>query len=78
MQVFEMSLVRHSLMLVRPSGTGKSRIVEVLQAALQQIVVPPDAQSLSVFFARTGPDMPDVCGLSSSWQPSTALSSARS
>ena len=42
-QTYEMHLVRHSLMLVGPSGTGKSRIVETLQAALQQIVVPPDA-----------------------------------
>jgi dynein heavy chain len=42
-QVYEMCLVRHSLMLVGPSGTGKSRIVEVLQKALQSIVVPPDA-----------------------------------
>ena len=32
-QVFEMSLVRHSLMAVGPSGVGKSRIVEVLQKA---------------------------------------------
>jgi dynein heavy chain len=38
-----MCLVRHSLMLVGPSGTGKSRIVQVLQQAFQSIVVPPDA-----------------------------------
>jgi len=42
-QVYEMCLVRHSLMLVGPSGTGKSRIVQVLQQAFQSIVVPPDA-----------------------------------
>jgi len=41
-QVYEMCLVRHSLMLVGPSGTGKSRIVQVLQQAFQSIVVPPD------------------------------------
>ena len=41
-QVYEMCLVRHSLMAVGPSGTGKSRIVEVLQKALGAIVVPPD------------------------------------
>ena len=38
-----MSLVRHSLMAVGPSGVGKSRIVETLQKALQSIQVPPDA-----------------------------------
>ena len=42
-QVYEMCLVRHSLMLVGPSGTGKSRIVEVLQSALQAIQVPAGA-----------------------------------
>jgi len=41
-QVYEMCLVRHSLMLVGPSGTGKSKIVQVLQQAFQSIVVPPD------------------------------------
>jgi dynein heavy chain len=34
-QVYEMSLVRHSLMLVGPSGTGKSRIVETLHRTLE-------------------------------------------
>ena len=34
-QTYEMSLVRHSLMLVGPSGTGKSRIVEVLHRTLE-------------------------------------------
>jgi dynein heavy chain len=34
-QTYEMSLVRHSLMLVGPSGTGKSRIVETLHQTLQ-------------------------------------------
>ena len=33
-QVYEMCLVRHSLMLVGPSGTGKSRIIEVLRSTL--------------------------------------------
>ena len=40
-QVYEMCLVRHSLMLVGPSGTGKSKIVTVLQQAFQSIIVPP-------------------------------------
>jgi dynein heavy chain len=44
-QVYEMCLVRHSLMLVGPSGTGKSKIVNVLQQAFQSIVVPPDASA---------------------------------
>ena len=34
-QVYEMSLVRHSMMLVGPSGVGKSAIVSVLHAALE-------------------------------------------
>ena len=34
-QVYEMSLVRHSLMAVGPSGTGKSKIVETLCRALE-------------------------------------------
>ena len=42
-QVYEMCLVRHSLMCVGPSGTGKTAIIEVLHKALQGIVVPPDA-----------------------------------
>ena len=33
-QVYEMCLVRHSLMLVGPSGTGKTKILEVLMGAL--------------------------------------------
>ena len=33
-QVYEMALVRHSLMVVGPSGVGKSKIVEILHAAL--------------------------------------------
>ena len=33
-QLWEMALVRHSLMLVGPSGVGKTRILEVLMAAL--------------------------------------------
>jgi len=41
-QVFEMSLVRHSLMACGPSGVGKSRIVETLQKALMGIQVGPD------------------------------------
>ena len=40
-QVYEMCLVRHSLMLVGPSGTGKTKIVTVLQQAFQSIIVPP-------------------------------------
>ena len=32
-EVYEMCLVRHSLMCVGPSGVGKSRIVETLQKA---------------------------------------------
>ena len=40
-QVYEMCLVRHSLMLVGPSGTGKSKIITCLQQAFQAIVVPP-------------------------------------
>ena len=35
LQVYEMSLVRHSLMAVGPSGVGKSKIVEALQRALE-------------------------------------------
>jgi len=42
-QVYEMSLVRHSLMAVGPSGVGKSRIIEVLQKAMQSVTVPPDS-----------------------------------
>ena len=34
-QTYEMSLVRHSLMLVGPSGTGKSKIVETLHKTLE-------------------------------------------
>ena len=41
-QVYEMSLVRHSLMAVGPSGTGKSRIIETLHKALQSITVSPE------------------------------------
>eukprot|EP00327_Prymnesium_parvum_P015479 CAMPEP_0113272674 /NCGR_PEP_ID=MMETSP0008_2-20120614/23450_1 /TAXON_ID=97485 /ORGANISM="Prymnesium parvum" /LENGTH=4484 /DNA_ID=CAMNT_0000122153 /DNA_START=48 /DNA_END=13502 /DNA_ORIENTATION=+ /assembly_acc=CAM_ASM_000153 len=41
-QVFEMSLVRHSLMAVGPSGLGKSKIVEVLHKALSSISVGAD------------------------------------
>ena len=41
-QVYEMSLVRHSLMAVGPSGTGKTKIVETLQRALSQVTVAPD------------------------------------
>jgi dynein heavy chain len=37
-QVYEMCLVRHSLMAVGPSGVGKTRIVEVLTKALSQAV----------------------------------------
>jgi len=40
-QVYEMCLVRHSLMLVGPSGTGKSKIITCLQQAFQAILVPP-------------------------------------
>ena len=42
-QVYEMCLVRHSLMLVGPSGTGKSQMTKVLHTALQSVVVPPTA-----------------------------------
>ena len=38
-QTYEMSLVRHSLMLVGPSGTGKSRIVEVLHKTLEACAI---------------------------------------
>ena len=34
-QVYEMSLVRHSVMCVGPSGVGKTRLVEVLHKALE-------------------------------------------
>jgi len=37
-QVYEMCLVRHSLMAVGPSGVGKTRLVEVLTKALSQAV----------------------------------------
>ena len=35
-EVYEMCLVRHSLMCVGPSGTGKTAIIEVLHKALQR------------------------------------------
>ena len=44
-QVYEMCLVRHSLMLVGPSGTGKSRSSRCCQQAFQSIVVPPASSS---------------------------------
>jgi len=40
-QVYEMSLVRHSLMLVGPSGVGKSKIVEVLHKSLEACEASP-------------------------------------
>lgn len=41
-QVYEMCLVRHSLMAVGPSGVGKTRIVEVLTKALAAAQPLPD------------------------------------
>ena len=41
-EVYEMCLVRHSLMCVGPSGVGKSRIVETLTKALEGIQVSPE------------------------------------
>ena len=37
-----MALVRHSLMIVGPSGVGKSKIVEILHAALAACDPDPD------------------------------------
>eukprot|EP01029_Cantina_marsupialis_P005375 TRINITY_DN157_c1_g2_i1.p1 TRINITY_DN157_c1_g2~~TRINITY_DN157_c1_g2_i1.p1 ORF type:complete len:3733 (+),score=1529.44 TRINITY_DN157_c1_g2_i1:1436-11200(+) len=36
-QLYETTLVRHGIMLSGPSGGGKSRIFEILQASLQQV-----------------------------------------
>ena len=41
-QVYEMSLVRHSLMCVGPSGTGKTKIVETLHKALASVQLAAD------------------------------------
>ena len=42
-EVYEMALVRHSLMLVGPPGVGKSKIVEVLHSVLSAAT--PSAES---------------------------------
>lgn len=39
LQLYEMSLVRHSMMVVGPSGVGKSLNASTLQTALSQIAV---------------------------------------
>jgi dynein heavy chain len=45
-QVYEMALVRHSLMLVGPSGVGKSSIVSALHAALQAAPASEDGPAM--------------------------------
>ena len=41
-QLWEMTLVRHSLMLVGPAGVGKTRILEVMMAALTACTASPE------------------------------------
>ena len=45
-ELWEMCLVRHSLMLVGPSGVGKTRILEVLMGALTACKADPDLPPL--------------------------------
>ena len=36
-QLYEMTVVRHGMMLVGPTGGGKSRILRTLQAAMSRV-----------------------------------------
>jgi ABC-type arginine transport system ATPase subunit len=68
-QVYEMCLERHSLMLVGPSGTGKSRIVQVLQlgsARSRSLLLAPlrvSSRKASSCPSRSAPPIPGTLPL---------------
>jgi dynein heavy chain len=47
-QLYEMTVVRHGMMLVGPTGGGKSRILRVLQAAMSRVENDPNFDKVRV------------------------------
>lgn len=54
LQVYEMMLVRHSLMLIGPSGVGKSTIVQALHDAVSSS---PGGEDAAPFLAQPHRDV---------------------
>jgi dynein heavy chain len=48
-QLYEMTVVRHGMMLVGPTGGGKSRVMRALQAAMSRVKDDPEFRLVRVY-----------------------------
>ena len=48
-QLYEMTVVRHGMMIIGPTGGGKTRIMRMLQAAMSRVVDEPGYEKVRVY-----------------------------